>query len=403
MITSLLACICGLTVTAQTYELVVLDDGTSESGAYGVNNYGFTCGYKVVNGNPVPYLWSPAKGYLQLSQPSGSVSGTGIAYSIDDSFDVVGTYGYFGTLPYHISSGTGAFWTFDPSSGFLPGKVPDAPVCARDVNNSGDIVGYNSGGTDFGYTWNVFDGTSYQAYWGFIMFFSINEAGSVTGCAPGSYPYSPVFVRKETNGSRTVFSGANIGGGIYLPSAGYKVNTNNQVVGTANSQGFYWEPETGSNTLFGGDTCCYSINNSKLIVGTTNGHACMWKPTKTGFSVVDLNSLTGNTNFVLNTAFGVNDKGQIVGQATSVATGVQSAFMLTPSTGVMPTLSKRATNSLVLNWSSIDSHVYAIHTSTDLKTWTTLPDVYLAAGTNAWVTIIADQPKMFFTVSDQTP
>jgi hypothetical protein len=397
-IISYLVCIYGLTVSAQTYELVVLDTSTNESGAYGINSFGYVSGYKFVNGIPTPYLWSPNKGFFQLQKLAGAVSDTGIAYAINDYFEIAGTYGSWsgGLNVYHLGRGTAVVWIYDGATNLIPYQVAQSPAMARDINNNAEVAGQEG---DFGFTRNIYSNTGYSAPNNSYCF-AVNDLGNATG-ATGVSSLIPTFVEKQTNGTYTSQTGLDMFGASV--TAGVKINTNNQIVGISPAGGFYWEPKTGSNTFFGGSSFCYGINNAGTIVGSTNGRACMWKKDSGGqFTVTDLNQLTSNTNIILEKAFCINDRGQIVGQCLNSKTGVRNAFMLTIAKSVPINLSK-GTNTLLLSWMATIDHNYSIHISTDLKTWDPLPDIYWANNTNAWVTLIPDQNKMFFKVFDLTP
>ena len=83
-------------------------------------------------------------------------------------------------------------------------------------------------------------------------------------------------------------------------------------------------------TLGGAQSWAYGINKAGLIVGTAEvpngfGHACVWS----GGAIHDLNSMIpAGSDWLLETATGVNDAGQICG--TGVHGSSQRAFLLTP-------------------------------------------------------------------------
>lgn len=424
-------CAFAQTVQAQEYELLLLDSSTNESCAYGINSYGWTCGYKFVDGKATPCLWDPSKVNKNLPALPGSVYSEGVAYAINDSFALAGVFSdkspKFG---YYINKlGDGIVWTTNDKLVFEPNAFTQKESIIRDINNNGDIVGIeniNGGGGAHGFIRNIFTGRdAYYSY--FKHLFSVNEYGSAVGtwlsCSP------PYALFANTN---TFFA---YGLGFEKDYAGTGVNSFNEMVGVGehniNSgyygsfEGFYidvgdrqpWEQIL---VEFGRSTACYGINDSSQIVGVTNGHACMWTKNPSNlvsyiknpgwmiissnlFSLVDLNRYASNANVVLEKAYCINDKGQIAGQCLNRDTGVRSAFMLTPAKGV-PVALNRDTNELVLNWTATAGHLYAFRTSTNLSDWKSSPDIYDPAGnTNGRVTISPDQEKMFFRVLDLTP
>jgi probable HAF family extracellular repeat protein len=128
------------------------------------------------------------------------------------------------------------------------------------------------------------------------------------------------------------------------------INSQGYVVGAsqvANSpQPFLWRPTTANGTsgtminLGGGDLGeALAINSSAVVVGTftpsgtQKSDAALWQAGTNGaYTVSDLNSLipTG-TGWVLISADAINDRGQIVVEATQ-ANGPDHALLLTPTT-----------------------------------------------------------------------
>lgn len=112
------------------------------------------------------------------------------------------------------------------------------------------------------------------------------------------------------------------------------MNDRGQVVGTtwilwpAGMQGFVWQD--GQATLLDTGGCINSlpndINEAGMIVGTCDGRAAMW----VGTQLVELNALIpADSGWVLKSANGINDLGQIVGDG--LHDGQAHGFVLTPA------------------------------------------------------------------------
>ncbi len=144
----------------------------------------------------------------------------------------------------------------------------------------------------------------------------INDGGWVTG-----YAYTAGNLQSHAfiyDGTRMIDLGT-LGGGL---SCGYVVNTNGQVAGDS-------ETETGTSHAFlytngrmvdlgdlgGGVSAMYDMNNLGQVVGDSidgfsEYRACLWE----NGTMTDLNTLLPpNSDWVLETAYNINDAGQIVG------------------------------------------------------------------------------------------
>src|SRR5262249_11913584 len=104
------------------------------------------------------------------------------------------------------------------------------------------------------------------------------------------------------------------------------INDRGQVVGTS-SHAFLWSRETGM-TALGFEGFASEVNNRTEIVGqmTTPSHAFYWK----NGTLLDLGTLGGNGN--VSGAGGINNRGQVVGQASGP--GAPHAFVWTQSGGM---------------------------------------------------------------------
>jgi probable HAF family extracellular repeat protein len=172
---------------------------------------------------------------------------------------------------------------------------------------------------------------------------SINDKGQVVGSSgicpntTTAFPvYGPHAVLWDTDGSVTDLG--NLGGTMVNVAAG--INNRGQVVGAAEVKGgnvhaFLWTKDTGMKDLglLGSDTMAdpFWVNNLGQVVGgscsaTGNCRAFLWE----GKTLIDLNTLIpADSPLYLLAAFGINDSGEIVGQALTKS-GEIHAFRATP-------------------------------------------------------------------------
>lgn len=133
-----------------------------------------------------------------------------------------------------------------------------------------------------------------------------------------------------------------------LVSVGAAINNRGEVVGASDLSGdtethsFLWTKKTGMEDLgtLGTDPANFAgwINNKKQIVGWScdssgNCRAYLWQSHK----MVDLNTLISpDSPLYLVLAFGINDDGDIVGQAVENSTGDLHAFLARPISTQIP-------------------------------------------------------------------
>ena len=105
-------------------------------------------------------------------------------------------------------------------------------------------------------------------------------------------------------------------------AAAHSINDQGQVAGQSNGHPFLWSRDGGTTDL-GFDGEAYHINNRSEVVGQiyTNSHAFFWRD---GMAL-DLGTLPGGG---VSGANGINDQGQVVGQASG------HAFLWTQGTGM---------------------------------------------------------------------
>ena len=140
-----------------------------------------------------------------------------------------------------------------------------------------------------------------------------------------------------------------------LPLSAEAINDAGHVVGAQGARAVLWTPAGGVQdlgTLGGPTSVAYAINAADQVVGastTATGaqHAFLWTP---GHGMQDLGTLPGG---VASKAYGINDKGQVVGQSLHPPIPprqepVSHAFLWTPGVGMqdLGTLSPDLTSSI---------------------------------------------------------
>jgi len=328
--------IAGGSAFAATYTITDLGTlGGATSYAYGINNNGQVAGYSKISGNSDDHAFIYDGGKMT---DLGSLGGTtSYAYGINNSGQVVGES--------KTGSGTWSAFLYDGAMKDL--GMPGYTSTAHGINNSGQVAGSSGfpyipathaflydGGTmkDLGSLGGVYSDSidSYAA--------GVNDKGQVVGESKTTIGTWSAFLYE--NG--TMKDLGSLGG---ENSAARGINNKGQVVGSSDivafspfSHAFLYSDGkmTDLGTLVGvGYSEGTGINNNGQVVGYS------WKNTGAlpsayrafiyeNGKMTDLNSLvSGRSGWVLNEAFGINDKGQIIGVG-NIGLGQEHAFLLTP-------------------------------------------------------------------------
>lgn len=383
------------------YELTILDSGP-EATAYDVNEHGWACGYRKddVTGVPTPVIWSPEGQYIDLPTLPW-VTRQGIAFTINDRFEVGGVHGTnwsTGTHFYKMAYGISTFWVFDPDAeDFSAFKIAENGSTIRGINNWSELAGKDQ---SYGYVWNPFELYGYDNPKYGTDYNTINDDGD----AAGTDGASPLFSERQSDGSYVSVTLTHIGtqrlGGYGTATS---VNIHDEVVGADHvTGGFVWDPHAPSGTagtLFGVGTHCFANNDAGVIVGAKDIKACVWRKSGTTYVRTELD--TFDDAYVLELALGMNNKGHIVGRARHAITGAKVAFLLTPKHDMRPSIQVIGT-SVKLSWHTQEGMDYMIETSTDLTGWAELPTIYTGDGNIKTVTLPKGGPARFFRIVEVT-
>jgi len=300
----------------------------AEGSAYSLNSFGYTVGYSSASIGQRAFLWHDDDddgisdpGELNNFLPAGAI---GVAYEINDSNRVVGLVDASGG-----SSLSDSAFVWDATNGLqiLPGVTGLSPTRALGINNAGTIAG-----------WAVVSLPPYAPTHAFIL-------------------KNNTYINLGTLNNST----------LSLSSFAWRISEDNHVVGYSQIPSgnalipihpFVWFDANNNNTsdagemqdlgtLSGTNAYGYDINATGYVVGTsevTGGatHGYVWHDDNSnGVSdpgeMKDLNTQFSDANWTtLTEARSINDSGQIVGWGTK-SNGETHAFLLTPTTGFIPT------------------------------------------------------------------
>jgi uncharacterized membrane protein len=256
--------------------------------------------------------------------------GPGVAYSINDSHQIVGT---------SDASGNGYAILFDSTGGGANIKLSDDHARSYSINNSGQIVGTIGFANAC-----LFDGTGagnnkYLVNLDSVAY-SINDNGLIVGDYYDAGQYACLYTTKYDPLTHkivpVVVNLGTIGEKGFPPpptrSSAVSISNKGHIVGyiaNANVGGPYFThaclfDETGNKhninlgALGGSNSKANSINDSDQIVGwattSVREHACLFDNTGRGNNI-DLGALDG---WEYSKAFFINNYGQIVGNITKM-------------------------------------------------------------------------------------
>ena len=301
----------------------------------------------------------------------------GTAYDINNA-------GQIATDSYFSSKHTGGVWS--NSAYAILDNPGGRSYQGEGINDAGQVAGYvtNSSGYRNASVWSNGVITSSLASLGGNNSdaSAINNAGQVVGGADTTTGTMHATLW-SSNGTVT-----DLGASSASYSSAVSINNSGQVVGTLNNHATLWSnggtSRTDLGTLGGTSSGAYGINDAGLIVGNSKNssgynHATLWS--NSGTTMVDLGTLTNygtsfaqaistsgliagksdvtgvsgthaalwtvlngvvkgtdlntfldassvNAGWVLQTAFGINDAGSIVGQAYNTKTFATDAYVL---------------------------------------------------------------------------
>jgi probable HAF family extracellular repeat protein len=296
--------------------------GGSDSYATAINNNGQVVGYGS-NGNN-DHAWLYSNGTMQDLGTLGSSYGPSGAASINDSGQIVG-------YADNSSSKQTSFLYSNGAMQDLGIGEPYGSSGAAGINSSGQVVGsvsvgsgnfnaylYSNGTTqDLGANSGVTNGAT-----------SINNNEQVAGWATNTgYEHAVIWSNGTMTDLGTLSGGTN--------SCANAINNSGQVVGFSDNNGFLYSNGTMQNlgTIPGTNGCsAIGINNNGQVVGeafvsTGNYRAFLYS----GGTMYDLNNLINpSSQWTLEEATAINDKGQIVGYGINPS-HYADAFLLTPT------------------------------------------------------------------------
>jgi probable HAF family extracellular repeat protein len=294
------------------------DLGGASSTAYRISDSGVIVGYaQVPNGDTHSFsttLSTTSGGTVTDWNGSASESQ---AYGVNSAGQITGT-------SYIDGQAHGTIWSAGGITDLGDGSYATA------INNSGEAAGGN--GQSFVENKGVITELGTLAGGNWSSAYGINAQGTVVGYGNVGGGAFEAFVWNAGSGLTAL---GTLGGSSSYATA---INDLGQIVGHSTIADGYDNAFVDSNgvlrdlgTLGGGNSYAYDINNAGVIVGYSflAGNSVTHAFADVNGQMIDLNSLLPtNSGWVLNTAYGINDQGDIVGTGTH--NGQQEAFLLDP-------------------------------------------------------------------------
>jgi probable HAF family extracellular repeat protein len=293
--------------------------------ARSINNQGQISGYTLSDNSIYAAIWQ-----------NGTMTnlGPGIPTAINNSGQVAGA-----------NSSGAVLWSNDQSIA-LPSLHSGDNAQVLGINDAGQVVGWSGSFLNVPVVWNGTNVTQLSPALAEGVATAINNNGQITGYGNvGSY-LEPEFHAMLWDGDTVTDIGTLNGQNVPNYSAGQSINDAGQVVGSSAfaegvNHAFLWD--SGMVTDLGalGNSMSLSeawdINNKGQIVGdatyTFDGgvNAVIWDSGK----IYDLNSFLSpeisQAGWFLAQALSINDHGQIIGVAANASLDSGSTFLLTPS------------------------------------------------------------------------
>lgn len=343
--------------------------GSESSQASSINNAGAVVGHAstLQGGSPAvfPVYWSGGT-LAKLGTWSG------FAYAINQSALSGGT----ASFPF-----VARFWS-DPSHSGTTVSIGSISDSIRDINYYGEMVGYTQTGTTLpitadgffrsaGGTVTTFSGLG----GGFTAAYGVNDLQILCGKSTNSSGQYHGFIKTSLGSITDVGTiGGSTSSMVRINNLGYAVGSSGD--GSGLFFPVYYSVSGASLTTMPilsstDEGNALDVNELQSAVGhciDSGGltYACIW-PSVTGGTVLDLNSLipTG-TGWVLQSATGINDLGEITGVGT--LNGVQHGFRLRPTSipvysGIQPIIPS-ATGTLSTYGFTSGATVYFVYGTT---------------------------------------
>lgn len=312
---------------AQHYSLIDLGTvGGPVSGGFGLNDFGVVVGTSTgVNADLDAFVWD--QGVTAIAPLTGDRQAH--AFAINSGGMVVGVSYDLGELTPHAFS-------------WLNGATINlGDFSPHGVNDAGVVVGYLTT-HQTGYGW-----VEHACRWENGVLIDLGTLGGHTSHAFGVSPDGAVVGSSTTTTDREPHATLWMGGApIDLGTLGgsgaqaYAMNADGDIVGWSNTaagapHAFLYTTNSAGDVLSRTDlgslpgdySYGYALNNNGQVVGTAGARAFVWS----NGVMTDLNDkIAANTGWRLDSAWGVNDVGQIVGIGRYL--GFPRAFMLVPST-----------------------------------------------------------------------
>ncbi|BDA71845.1 hypothetical protein CAL7716_060110 [Calothrix sp. PCC 7716] len=329
--------------------------------AFDINNKNQVAGVYSANEGQRAFIWDSVKGLRNLGTLPTSVGG---AYSTGTNINDLGqVIGFSGD---NLKLRT---FVWEESTGIrdlgIPGSENFDPISGNDINNLGQVVGdiTSANNVTRGFIWDtrlkenlvtIEDNSSNNIV---STAKAINDKGEVTGF---------IFDRNSNSPSRTYLrtsSGEIEQIGINLsPNA---INNKTQIVGESpltnnQNRAFLWDRISGVRDLGvlgtrnNGDSfsSAYGINNKSQVVGTSTTNIGTSGFIWSDGVMTDLQSLINpSSGWVIQDAWAINDNGYIVGNG--FFNGLERAFLLAPQSSPPTSIPEPASISALISLSLI--------------------------------------------------